>query len=110
MAKVVQISWELEERREALSKDGYDPYEAHYLMRREGGLLLRNFASHDKIPSSFELHHIQTQAKESLEKTSQHLVQELKRDSKDFLVKAFQVFYRNLENPMGSAMLTIKAR
>ncbi len=79
MAKMVQISRDLEERKKSLSKDGYDSYEIHFLLRKEGDLLLREVPSYGKVPSSLELHHIQAQAKESLEKTSQQLAQDLSR-------------------------------
>ncbi|OJW47894.1 MAG: hypothetical protein BGO67_03115 [Alphaproteobacteria bacterium 41-28] len=79
MAKMVQISRELEERKEFLSKDGQSSHEIHYLVRQEGDLLLRDISSHGKIPSSLDLHHIQAQAKESLEKTSQQLAQDLSK-------------------------------
>jgi len=79
IASMIRISQELEKKNDTSPSKEMGSHEIEFLHRKEGDLLLRYMASHDKFPTSHELSHIQTQAKTSLDAISPHIAQDLSK-------------------------------
>ncbi|OJW51839.1 MAG: hypothetical protein BGO67_07395 [Alphaproteobacteria bacterium 41-28] len=77
IAKMVQVSKELEGKTYAPRLREYGSHEIEFLRRNTGDLLFRHLSSHNVGPIPHDIHYIQTQAKTSLEATTYHILQDL---------------------------------